>query len=173
MAVAELLDRGDRVVDIGSGAGLPGIPVAIARPDVRVTLLEPMLRRTEFLDAVVAELGLAVEVVRGAPKRPRCASNAQTRTRRCRGRWRRSTSWRGGACLCCGRAAHGGDQRRQRQRRSQPTSACDELFGRDGCQGSDMWRELLAFTRNRGGGATGRRTPMNRRPARTSRRGST
>jgi len=64
-AIAELLDSGDRVVDIGSGAGLPGIPLAIARADLRVVLVEPMLRRSEFLQSVVSELGLPVEVVRG------------------------------------------------------------------------------------------------------------
>jgi 16S rRNA (guanine527-N7)-methyltransferase len=70
-AVAELLGRGDRIIDIGSGAGLPGIPLAIARPDLEVVLLEPLLRRSEFLTEVVDELGLAVEVVRGrAEERP-------------------------------------------------------------------------------------------------------
>lgn len=69
-AVSELLDPGDRVVDIGSGAGLPGIPLAIARPDVQVVLLEPLLRRSEFLNEVVAQLGLAVEVVRGRAEEP-------------------------------------------------------------------------------------------------------
>jgi 16S rRNA (guanine527-N7)-methyltransferase len=69
-AIGELLDPGDRVVDIGSGAGLPGIPLAIARPDVQVVLLEPLLRRSEFLNEVVAELGLAVEVVRGRAEEP-------------------------------------------------------------------------------------------------------
>ena len=70
VAVAELIEPGARVVDIGSGAGLPGLPIAIARPDLRVTLLEPMLRRTEFLTEAVAELGLAVEVVRGRAEEP-------------------------------------------------------------------------------------------------------
>ncbi|QUR69482.1 16S rRNA (guanine(527)-N(7))-methyltransferase RsmG [Mycobacterium spongiae] len=68
--VGELLDPGARVVDIGSGAGLPGLPLAIARPDLRVVLLEPLLRRTEFLREAVAELGLAVEVVRGRAEDP-------------------------------------------------------------------------------------------------------
>ncbi|MEB3980880.1 16S rRNA (guanine(527)-N(7))-methyltransferase RsmG [Mycobacterium sp. 663a-19] len=68
--VGELLDAGDRVVDIGSGAGLPGIPLAIARPDLQVVLLEPLLRRSQFLNEVVAELGLAVEVVRGRAEEP-------------------------------------------------------------------------------------------------------
>jgi 16S rRNA (guanine527-N7)-methyltransferase len=55
-----------RVCDLGSGAGLPGIVLALARPDLEVTLLEPLLRRTTFLDQVVADLGLErVRVLRG------------------------------------------------------------------------------------------------------------
>lgn len=69
-AVAELLDQSERIIDIGSGAGLPGIPLAIARPDLEVVLLEPLLRRSEFLTEVVNELGLAVEVVRGRAEEP-------------------------------------------------------------------------------------------------------
>jgi 16S rRNA (guanine527-N7)-methyltransferase len=68
--VGELLNPGERVVDIGSGAGLPGIPLAIARPDLEVVLIEPLLRRSEFLNEVVTELGLAVEVVRGRAEEP-------------------------------------------------------------------------------------------------------
>jgi 16S rRNA (guanine527-N7)-methyltransferase len=64
--VAELLAPGERVLDIGSGAGLPGIPLAIARPDLRVVLIEPLLRRATFLTEVVEDLGLQnVTVVRG------------------------------------------------------------------------------------------------------------
>lgn len=55
--IGELLERGDRVVDIGSGAGLPGVPLAIARPDLQVVLLEPLLRRTEFLREMVDRSG--------------------------------------------------------------------------------------------------------------------
>jgi 16S rRNA (guanine527-N7)-methyltransferase len=59
------VDQDLDVCDIGSGAGLPGVVLAIARPDLRVTLVEPLLRRTTFLDEVVAELALDnVEVVR-------------------------------------------------------------------------------------------------------------
>jgi 16S rRNA (guanine527-N7)-methyltransferase len=68
--VSELLDPGERVVDIGSGAGLPGLPLAIARPDLQIVLLEPLLRRSDFLREVVAELGLPVEVVRGRAEEP-------------------------------------------------------------------------------------------------------
>ncbi|MFW0789967.1 16S rRNA (guanine(527)-N(7))-methyltransferase RsmG [Gordonia sp. CPCC 205333] len=63
--VRECLAEGESVVDIGSGAGLPGIPLAIARPDVRITLVEPLLRRATFLEEVVADLGIDVAVVRG------------------------------------------------------------------------------------------------------------
>lgn len=64
--LAELLPQGATVCDIGSGAGLPGLVLAIARPDLRITLVEPLRRRTSFLDEVVATLGLEqVEVVRG------------------------------------------------------------------------------------------------------------
>jgi 16S rRNA (guanine527-N7)-methyltransferase len=55
-AVAEAVPEGAHVVDVGSGAGLPGIPLGLARPDVRVTLVEPMARRIEFLEEVLSEL---------------------------------------------------------------------------------------------------------------------
>ena len=68
-AVAEAVPEGARVVDVGSGAGLPGIPLGLARPDVELTLVEPMARRVEFLEEVVADLavpaGLRWRVVRG------------------------------------------------------------------------------------------------------------
>ena len=64
--LGELLPEGASLCDVGSGAGLPGIPLALARPDVRITLLEPLLRRTTFLDEVVRQLGLEnVTVLRG------------------------------------------------------------------------------------------------------------
>lgn len=64
--LATVVPEGVTVCDIGSGAGLPGMVVAIVRPDLTVTLVEPLLRRTTFLEEVVAELGLDnVEVVRG------------------------------------------------------------------------------------------------------------
>ena len=64
--LGELVPDGVAVIDVGSGAGLPGIPLAIARPDVEVMLVEPMLRRTVFLDEAVAALGLSnVTVFRG------------------------------------------------------------------------------------------------------------
>ncbi len=63
--VAEAVPSGVTVADVGTGAGLPGIVLGIVRPDLRITLVEPLLRRTTFLEEVVEDLGLAhVEVVR-------------------------------------------------------------------------------------------------------------
>lgn len=56
--LAEVLEPGTVVGDIGSGAGLPGLVVAIARPDVEIHLIEPLARRTVWLDTAVAELSL-------------------------------------------------------------------------------------------------------------------
>jgi 16S rRNA (guanine527-N7)-methyltransferase len=65
-AVARLVPAKCALIDVGSGAGLPGIVLAMLLPGVRVTLLEPLARRVEFLQQSVADLGLAnVEVVRG------------------------------------------------------------------------------------------------------------
>jgi 16S rRNA (guanine527-N7)-methyltransferase len=64
--LGEVLPPGVRVLDVGSGAGLPGIVLAVARPDLEVTLLEPLARRSVFLTEVVEDLGLTqVSVVRG------------------------------------------------------------------------------------------------------------
>ena len=63
--VSELIPEGASVVDVGSGAGLPGVVLAIVRPDLRITLVEPLLRRANFLSHTVEELGLDVRVVRG------------------------------------------------------------------------------------------------------------
>lgn len=70
-AISELIAADATVLDVGSGAGLPGIPLALARPDLRVTLLEAQERRVAFLRSCVAELGLVhVEVVRGRAEDP-------------------------------------------------------------------------------------------------------
>ncbi|MFD6814340.1 16S rRNA (guanine(527)-N(7))-methyltransferase RsmG [Enteractinococcus coprophilus] len=64
-AVQELLPRGAVVADVGSGAGLPGLALAIARPDVQFVLIEPLERRVDWLDMVVEDLGLDnVDVIR-------------------------------------------------------------------------------------------------------------
>ncbi len=63
--LAPMIAAETTVGDVGSGAGLPGIVLAIARPDLHVVLVEPLLRRCQFLNEVVANLGLAqVEVCR-------------------------------------------------------------------------------------------------------------
>jgi 16S rRNA (guanine527-N7)-methyltransferase len=64
--ITELMPEGSTVCDIGSGAGLPGIALAIRRPDLRVTLVEPLLRRTTFLDLATSTMELTnVSVHRG------------------------------------------------------------------------------------------------------------
>lgn len=64
--IADAFPREARLIDVGSGAGLPGVVLAIVRPDLEVHLVEPMLRRTQWLEGVVADLGLAsVTVHRG------------------------------------------------------------------------------------------------------------
>jgi 16S rRNA (guanine527-N7)-methyltransferase len=65
--VSEMIPIGASVVDVGSGAGLPGIVLGVARPDLIITLVEPLARRTAFLSEAVTALGLdaTVTVVRG------------------------------------------------------------------------------------------------------------
>lgn len=63
--LAQLVPVGSKVADVGSGAGLPGIPMAIAQPGANFTLIEPMERRANWLQAVIRDLGLSnVEVIR-------------------------------------------------------------------------------------------------------------
>ncbi|MFY9304637.1 MAG: 16S rRNA (guanine(527)-N(7))-methyltransferase RsmG [Rhodoluna sp.] len=63
--VAEMVGQGELVADVGSGAGLPGIPMAIAAPETNFVLIEPMDRRASWLQGVARELGLEnVQVVR-------------------------------------------------------------------------------------------------------------
>jgi 16S rRNA (guanine527-N7)-methyltransferase len=64
--LAELLEPGQVVADVGSGAGLPGVVLAALRPDVTVLLVEPLLRRATFLSEAVEELSLRNAVVRRA-----------------------------------------------------------------------------------------------------------
>lgn len=63
LPVTQLLPQGASLFDIGSGAGLPGIVIALARPDLQVTLIEPLERRVEFLKEATA--GTSIEVIRG------------------------------------------------------------------------------------------------------------
>ena len=64
--VGEVMPQDAVLIDVGSGAGLPGIPLAIARPDLQITLIEPLLKRSTYLNEVVDLLGLDnVTVIRG------------------------------------------------------------------------------------------------------------
>ncbi len=64
--VESLLPHRTRVIDIGSGAGLPGLALAIARPDLRIALIEPLARRTEWLQGAIEDLGLSQVTVHRA-----------------------------------------------------------------------------------------------------------
>ena len=75
--VAELLPEQGELVDIGSGAGLPGIVLAMLRPSLQVILLEPLLRRSVFLEECVAELGLANATVVRARAEEKAAAQIQ------------------------------------------------------------------------------------------------
>jgi len=65
--LTDLVPDGARVVDVGSGAGLPGVAMACRRPDLRIDLVESLARRVAFLTEVVTGLGLAeaVRVIHG------------------------------------------------------------------------------------------------------------
>lgn len=77
--VAPRLPQGSSVADVGTGAGLPGVVWAISRPDVRMTLVEPLLRRVSFLEEVVADLGLTnVEIVRARAEEHRATYDVVT-----------------------------------------------------------------------------------------------
>ena len=74
LCISPLIEEDSLVADLGSGAGLPGIPLAIYRPDLRVVLVEPMQRRVDFLTMCCERLNLservAIERVRGEDYRP-------------------------------------------------------------------------------------------------------
>ena len=68
LPITQLLPQEASLFDIGSGAGLPGIVIALARPDLKVTLIEPLERRVEFLNEAVAAIaasGVEIAVIRG------------------------------------------------------------------------------------------------------------
>lgn len=68
LVLAARLPAGARVVDVGSGAGAPGLPLAIVRPDLRLTLVEPLQKRVAFLRTAIGSVlpaGARPEVVRG------------------------------------------------------------------------------------------------------------
>ena len=76
-AVAELVPEQGELVDIGSGAGLPGVVLAMLRPGLSVVLLEPLLRRSVFLEECVAELGLGNATVVRARAEDKAAAHVR------------------------------------------------------------------------------------------------
>ena len=62
-AVLGLLPEGVKMVDVGTGAGFPGLPLFIARPDIQLTLVDSLNKRREFLRDVLEELDLEAEIV--------------------------------------------------------------------------------------------------------------
>ena len=75
--ISELLPERGELVDIGSGAGLPGVVLAMLRPSIHVILLEPLLRRSVFLEECVAELGLTNATVVRARAEDKAAAHIQ------------------------------------------------------------------------------------------------
>ncbi len=102
--VGELIPHGSRVVDVGSGAGLPGIPLALARPDLTVILVEPLLRRVRWLATAIDELGLSgVTVHRGRAEDLPPSEASEVVTARAVARLARLGAWCAPAVLPGGR----------------------------------------------------------------------
>lgn len=76
LPIITLLKEGSTVFDVGSGAGLPGVVIALARPDLHVSLIEPLERRVEFLRQAVA--GLNIQVIKGQAQDVRTSAHYVT-----------------------------------------------------------------------------------------------
>ena len=161
VALTELLDPGDQIADIGSGAGLPGIPLALARPDLRVTLIEPLLRRSDFLREVIDDLDVDITVVRGRAEEQTVRQQVgemDAVVSRAVASLDKLTKWTMPLLRPGGRMLAIKGERAEDELARAP--AWDGVGGRCGCQGGDVWRGLLESARNRGhraarGAATG------------------
>ncbi len=145
---------GSRIADIGSGAGLPGIPLALARPDLRVTLIEPLLRRSEFLREVVAELELDVTVVRGRAEERAVREQVgemDAVVSRAVASLDKLTKWSLPLLRAGGRMLAIKGERAEDEVRRAP--AGDGVAGCGRCKGDEMWRGVLGSTRDRRRGA--------------------
>jgi|APCry1669189070_1035195.scaffolds.fasta_scaffold10446_3 16S rRNA (guanine527-N7)-methyltransferase len=81
LPVISLIPHGVKVIDIGSGAGLPGIPIALARPDLTVLLVEPLQRRVDFLNEALELIAIeSATVFRGRAQH--CKTKAEIVTAR-------------------------------------------------------------------------------------------
>lgn len=161
----ELVPQGAAVVDVGSGAGLPGIALALARPDVRITLVEPLERRVTWLESVVADLDLDVAVRRARAEEVHGQLSAPVVTARAVAPLRRLAGWGlplvepGGELLAIkGRSARA------------ELDAARAVLGRLGAAGADVVEcgaDLLetptTVVRVRVAVATGRTTPRRTR----------
>ena len=153
-AVAELLGPDERIADIGSGAGLPGIPLALARPDLRLTLIEPLLRRSEFLREVVDDLGLEITIVRGRAEDRSVRQQVgemDAVVSRAVASLDKLTKWSVPLLRPDGRmVAIKGERAEEEIREHRRVMAC---AGCGRCKGDEMWRGLLGSTRDRRRGA--------------------
>lgn len=159
--LGELIPEASSVIDIGSGAGLPGLVLAIARPDLRLTLVEPLVRRAAWLTEVSADLGLDVRVVRARAEELVGAESAQVVTARAVAPLERLARWGlpltvpGGELLAIkGRTAH------------EEVAAAGPALTRLGAEhvdvvlcGTDVLDQATTVVRVKVGAATGRGRP--------------
>ena len=101
LTAAAMLPQGDfSLIDVGTGAGFPGVPLALYRPDCRLTLLDSLNKRLTFLDTVCRETGLTAQLVHARAEEgdatPPCGRNT---TWPAPVRWQTCRCWRSIACL--------------------------------------------------------------------------